>query len=133
MHNRNEVQPPISLPDLSTWHRVPAGATIPAGTPCTYAYEDGIIFKPGGHFEDIIAPDRDNSYYAYYTERPISPPLPTEEGATIVVTSRPGLPPNILLTREDGRWINHVGDEWREREIRAWVPVALGETVVVRP
>ena len=69
---------------------------------------------------------------AYYTEHPVTPPLPTEEGATILASGG-HWPPYILLTREGARWVNHVGDEWREREIRAWVPVALGETVVVRP
>ena len=27
-----------NLPDLSTWNRVPVGATIPKGTPYAYAY-----------------------------------------------------------------------------------------------
>ena len=131
MHNRNEVQPPISLPDLSTWHRVPAGATIPAGTPCTYAYEDGIIFKPGGHFEDIIAPDRDNSLYTYYTESPLAPPLPTEDGATILASGN-DLRPHTFLTLEAGRWVNRFGAEWGVDDIRTWAPVTIGE-VVVKP
>ena len=28
MHNRNEVQPPNELPNLSTWHRVPVGEVV---------------------------------------------------------------------------------------------------------
>ena len=119
-----------TLPNLSTWHRVPIGATIPAGTPYAYHYEDEDFFavKPNGHLKEV--PARDDEL-TYYTEHPIAPPLPTEEGATIVV-SRDLCSPHILLTREGARWVNHVGDEWREREIRAWVPVALGETVVIQ-
>ena len=119
-----------TLPNLSTWHRVPIGATIPAGTPYAYHYEEEGFFavKPSGHLKEVPALDGEPTYY---TEHPIGLPLPTEEGATILASAG-HWPPYILLTREDARWVNHVGDEWREREIRAWVPVALGETVVVR-
>ena len=117
-----------NLPNLSTWHSVPAGATIPANTPYAYIYDDDATLRLEGTFVDIVV--RQCDYY--YTEHPIAPPLPTEEGATILASGG-HWPPYILLTREDARWVNHVGDEWREREIRAWVPVALGETVVVRP
>ena len=120
-----------ALPNLSTWHRVPVGATIPAGTPYAYAYAGCITVKPGGHFEDIITPDRDNSYYTYYTERPIAPPLPTEEGATILVSSDER-PPHNLVTREAGRWVNRYGMEWYFDEITTWAPVTIGETVVMR-
>ena len=120
-----------TLPNLSTWHRVPVGATIPAGTPYAYAYAGRITVKPGGHFEDIIAPDRDNSYYTYYTKRPIAPPLPTEEGATILVSSDER-PPHNLVTREAGRWVNRYGMEWHVEQITAWAPVTIGETVVMR-
>ena len=64
-------------------------------------------------------------------ERPITLPLPTEEGATILVTSQPGLPPNILLTREGGIWVNSYGAEWRVDPLTAWAPVTIGETVVM--
>ena len=30
------------LPNLSAWHRVPAGAVIPKGTPYAYTYNGGI-------------------------------------------------------------------------------------------
>ena len=119
-----------TLPNLSTWHRVPVGATIPAGAPYAYAYAGRITVKPGGHYEDIIAPDRDNSYYTYYTERPIAPPLPTEEGATILVSSDER-PPHNLVTREAGRWVSRYGG-WHVDEITTWAPVTIGETVVMR-
>ena len=120
-----------TLPNLSTWHRVPVGATIPAGTPYAYAYAGSITVKPGGHFEDIIAPDRNNSYYAYCIERPVAPPLPTEKGATILVSSDER-PPHVLLMREAGRWVNSHGVEWYNNEIHAWAPVTIGETVVIQ-
>ena len=120
-----------TLPDLSAWHRVPVGATIPAGTPYAYAYAGRITVKPGGHFEDIIAPDRDNSYYTYYTEHPIGLPLPTEDGATILATDD-SRPPHVLLTLEAGQWVSSLGLRWNVEEFRAWAPVTVGETVVLR-
>ena len=117
-----------ALPNLSTWHRVPVGATIPAGTPYAYAYENGINVRPNGPSEDFTV--RDNSCYAHYTEHPIAPPLPTEEGATIVA-SGDGRSPHVLLTREADGWINRYGAEWRDDDIRAWAPVTIGETVVM--
>ena len=118
------------LPNLSTWHRVPVGATIPAGTPYAYTYKDAITVLLGGYSRDKQV--RVNSHYTYYTEHPIAPPLPTEEGATIVVSSVER-PPHILLTREAGRWVNRYGMEWVVDDIRAWAPVSIGETVAVRP
>ena len=118
-----------NLPNLSTWHRVPVGATIPAGTPYAYAYEDEGFFavKLSGHLNEVPAIDGEPTYY---TEHPIGPPLPTEEGATILMSGG-HWPPYILLTREGGRWVTRFGNEWREREIRAWAPVTIGEVVVM--
>ena len=117
-----------NLPDLSTWHRVPVGAAIPKGTPYAYAYEKGINVRPNGPSRDFTV--RDNSYYTYYTEHPVTPPLPTEEGATIMASSG-DWPPSSLLTRKDGRWVNRYGDEWAVDDIRAWAPVTIGEVVVM--
>ena len=116
-----------NLPNLSTWHPVPLGATIPAGTPYAYAYENGINVRPNGSPRRV----RDNSYYAHYTEHPIAPPLPTEEGATILA-SDDNRPPRILLTLEAGQWVSGLGLRWNVEEFRAWCPVILGETVVMR-
>ena len=115
------------LPNLSTWHRVPVGATIPAGTPYAYAYEDGFNVELGGYNCDTQV--RGGSYY---TEHPVSPPLPTEEGATIMASVEEW-PPHTLLTRTDGRWVNRFGDEWPVERVTSWAPVTIGETVVVRP
>ena len=130
MHNRNEVQPPISLPDLSAWHPVPAGATIPKGVPYAYAYDDRLTVELDGYHHDATV-SRDDC--TYYTEHPIALPLPTEEGATIMASSDERLPLYTLLTREDGRWVNRQGDEWYVNQIHAWAPVTIGETVVVMP
>ena len=128
MHNRNEVQPPNELPNLSTWHPVPDGATLPKNTPYAYAYVDRLTVELDGYPRDTTV-SRDDC--TYYTEHPIAPPLPTEEGATIVV-SGDERPPHIILTREGGRWVNRYGVKWwPEDEIRAWAPVTIGEVVVV--
>ena len=126
MHKQHEDQPSNELPNLIAWHRVPVGATIPKGTPYAYAYEDGITVVPGGHYVDITVIHD----YTYYTEHPVTPPLPTEEGATIVV-SCDELPPRFLLTRVAGRWVARYGAAWSVDEIRAWAPVTIGEVVVM--
>lgn len=115
------------LPDLSAWHRVPVGAIIPKGVPYACTYEGGLNVELDGYSRDKQV--RVNSHY---TEHPIAPPLPTEEGATIIVSHVPGgsHPPHTLLTREDGRWVNRLGMECRVDQIRAWAPVTIGETVV---
>ena len=118
-----------ALPDLSTWHRVPVGAVIPKDTPYAYTYEGCVTVKLDGHFDDITVSD--NSYCTYYTERPVTPPLPTEEGATILATDD-DRPPRILLTLEAGQWVSGLGLRWNVEEFRAWCPVTLGETMVMR-
>ncbi len=118
------------LPNLSTWHPVPVGATIPKGTPYAYAYEDGVTVELGGHSESITVRDR-NSYSAHYTEHPIARPLPTEPGTTILATSNE-YPPSVLLTIKDGMWTTCYGNIWYDYQIVAWAPVTIGETVVIR-
>ena len=116
-----------TLPDLSTWHRVPVGAAIPKDAPYACAYEDGISVDLLGNPYDIPVNYSDNNYY---TEHPVTPPLPTEDGATILVSSDER-PPHILVTLEAGRWVNH-DVEWPVSLIRAWAPVTVGETVVIQ-
>ena len=41
------------LPNLSTWHRVPIGATIPAGTPYAFAYKGTLMVKRSGYSGSI--------------------------------------------------------------------------------
>ena len=60
------------LPNLSTWHRVPVGATVPKHMPYAYDYGAGpIVIEPDGYRFDTVVT---NGVY-YYTERPILPPL----------------------------------------------------------
>ena len=118
-----------TLPDLSTWHLVPVGATIPKGTPYAYAYENSVNVELDGSPCDFTVCD-DNVYNSYYTEKPIAPPLPTEDGATILATDD-GRPPRILLTLEAGQWVSSLGLRWNVEQFRAWCPVTLGETVVM--
>ena len=128
MHKQHEDQPSNELPNLSTWHPVPVGATLPKNAPYADAYVDRITVELDGYLRDTTV-SRDDC--TYYTEHPIAPPLPTEEGATIVV-SVSEKPPHIILTREGGRWVNRYGVKWwPEDEIRAWAPVTIGEVVVM--
>ena len=128
MHKQHEDQPSNELPNLSTWHRVPVGATLPKNTPYAYVYVDRLTVELDGYPRDTTV-SRDDC--TYYTEHPIAPPLPTEEGATIVV-SVSEKPPHIILTREGGRWVNRYDVKWwPEDEIRAWAPVTIGEVVVM--
>ena len=117
-----------NLPNLSTWHRVPVGATIPAFSAYAYASKDALMVELRGRFEDITVPDSDN---AYYTEFPVTPPLPTEEGATILVSYHEW-PPGVLLTRKDGHWVNRYGTRWNVARITSWCPVTLGLMVPMR-
>lgn len=118
-----------NLPDLSTWHRVPTGGVIPKGTPYAYAYVGGVTVKMDGSPYDITVRDGDNPFY---TEISLAPPLPTEDGTTILASGN-DLPPHTPLTLEAGRWVNRFGAEWVVDDIRTWAPVTIGETVVVRP
>ena len=129
MHKQHEDQPSNELPNLSTWHCVPVGATIPKGVPYAYAYDDRLTVELDGYHHDATV-SRDDC--TYYTEHPIALPLPTEEGATILAASE-GCFPYILLTRVDGRWLNRYGVEWSDYQIRVWAPVTIGEVVEVRP
>ena len=118
-----------TLPNLSTWHRVPNGGTIPANTPYAHDHGNSLTVVLNGYHRDMTAYRGDS--IRYYTEHPIAPPLPTEEGATILASGG-HWPPYILLTRKGGRWVNSHGVEWYNNEIHAWAPVAIGETVVMR-
>ena len=59
-----------------------------------------------------------------------APPLPTKEGASIVVASD-AMILDILLVRAGGCWFDRDGNEWPVETIRAWAPVSIGEVVVV--
>ena len=126
MHKQHEDQPSNELPNLSTWHRVPVGATIPKGTPYAYAYADRLTVELDGYPRDTTV-SRDDC--PYYTEHPGARPLPTEEGATILASSSGT---KIVLTLEAGQWVSSLGLRWDVEQFRAWCPVTLGETVVMR-
>ena len=128
MHKQHEDQPSNELPDLSAWHPVPVGATLPKNTPYAYAYDDRLTVELDGYHHDATV-SRDDC--TYYTERPIAPPLPTEEGATIMASSDERLPPHILLTRKGDLWLSRYGSEWVFDDIRSWAHVTIGETVVM--
>ena len=114
------------LPD---WHLLPAsGGLIPKDERYAIVEADGRVITIYTSHTDWSAPADDR----ILTEHPLAPPLPTEEGATIVASSDER-PPHILLTRESGRWVNRHGVVWTVDVIRAWAPVAIGETVVARP
>ena len=115
-----------TLPNLSTWHSVPVGATIPAFSAYAYASKDALMVELRGRFDDFTVPASDS---AYYTEHPVTPPIPTEEGATILASGN-DLPPHTLLTHKSGRWVTCYGAEWAVK-ITSWCPVTVGETVIM--
>ena len=127
MHKQHEDQPSNELPNLSTWHPVPVGATLPKNTPYAYAYVDRLTVELDGYPRDTTV-SRDDC--TYYTEKLILPPLPTEEGATIVVASD-AMILDILLVRAGGCWFDRDGNEWPVETIRTWAPVTIGEVVVM--
>ena len=116
-----------NLPDLTTWNRVPVGATIPKVTPYAYVNQNCVTLRLEGAYVDIDVL-REGTYY---TKHRVTPPLPTEEGATILVSGN-DLPPHTLLTREDGRWVTRYGAEWRDDQITSWCPVTVGLMVPMR-
>lgn len=115
-----------NLPDLSTWSRVSVGAKIPAGTPYAYVHQNCVTLRLDGAYVNIDVMCEGT----YYTEKPILPPLPTEEGATILASGN-DLPPHTLLTREGGRWLTCYGAEWTVK-ITSWCPVTVGLMVPMR-
>lgn len=125
MHKQHEDQPSNELPNLSTWHRVPVGAVIPKGAPYAYTYRNGLMVELDGYPRDTRVGEN-----CYYTEHPVTPPLPTEDGATILVSSD-ARPPHTLLILEGGRWVTRFGVAWTVDRITAWAPVTIGETVVM--
>ena len=117
------------LPNLPLWHPAPIGATIPAGTP--YALfrrrrRRRITVAFDGHFQDIVVV---GGYGTYYTERPVTIPLPREEGTTILASLNSDCPPSVLLTREGERWTTPYDSIWYDYQIAAWAPVTIGNVV----
>ena len=65
--------------------------------------------------------------HTFLLERP-TPPLPSEEGATVLVSYYEDEPVRWLRTLRDGDWYNALGDQM-PLNWTAWAPVAVGETV----
>ena len=116
-----------ALPNLSTWHHTPVGATIPADTPYAYAYEKGFTVELDGHFQNITVPNND---YTYFTEHPITIPLPREEGATILASADFDSAPSVVLTRDGERWTTTDDSIWYDYQIAAWAPITIGNVVM---
>lgn len=113
------------LPD---WYLLPASGGL------ILKDERYAIVDADGRSISIFTSDADWTAIAddrVLTERPVTPPLPTEDGATILATDD-ARPPRILLTLEAGQWVSGLGLRWNVEEFRAWCPVTLGETVVMR-
>lgn len=56
-----------NLPNLSEWHEVPRGVTIPVGTMCAVVYSDGVVSI---HFRGLDTGDY-SSETKFYTAEPI--------------------------------------------------------------
>ena len=112
------------LPD---WHPIPdGGGLVRKGERYAIVESEGRIISIYTSEDDwtVLADGR------VLTEHPVAPPLPTEEGATILV-SNDERPPHILLTCKAGHWVSRYGTRWNADQIRAWAPVTVGETVVM--
>ena len=106
----------MKLPDLSTWHPVPVGATIPAGTIAATVYPDeAIIIGVAAHDTKALVEER------FFTAERIAVPLPTEDGASIIAYVDGGLRP-ALLTRRGDIWATHGGELFTNEGIDRWVP-----------
>lgn len=113
------------LPD---WHPIPdGGGLVRKGERYAIVESEGRTISIFTSEDDWTMP----GVGQVLTEHPITPPLPTEEGVTIAVSSDER-PPSVLLTRKGGRWVNSHGVEWYNNEIHAWAPVTIGEVVVIR-
>lgn len=106
-----------SLPDLSSWHPVPVGATVPAGTIVATVYPD----------EAIIIGTAANDTHALhaghmYTAEPIAVPLPVEEGAKIIAQFTSGLLRELIL--RGGHWTYWAvpGYIIHDQDIIRWAP-----------
>ena len=108
----------LKLPDLSTWHPVPVGATIPSGTLHAICHPDGtIVIGPSVH--QIV----EQSAGHRFTAERIAVPLPTEDGASIIAYLIHDLRP-ALLTRRGDLWltIRDISALFTNEDIDRWTP-----------
>lgn len=111
----------MTWPDLSGWHPLPAGSTIPKGMRYAILYAAGALDVSTA--SDDFTPAQPQRYR---TERPAPVSLPTEEGAKIVavVDSRFGI---HELTRAGSVWRDKTGSIHRDSEIERWTTVEWHE------
>jgi len=102
-------------PDLTVWHPLPEGGTIPKGMRYAALYAGDL---------DVSTATRDltpsgASPYHYRTERPVPAPLPTEEGARIIACDTWGVV-DLALTK--GGWRTEAGALYDDNDITRWMP-----------
>ena len=114
---------------LPYWHLLPAGGGL------ILKDERYAIVDEDGRSISIFTSDTNWLATAddrILTERLVTPPLPTEEGALIWASVRSDRVPNMLMERTERGWYcpNDTGP-WRDDEVTAWAPVTLGQLVVM--
>ena len=104
-------------PDLSGWHPLPEGGTIPKGMRYAVLYTTGSLYIYTGD-DDFTPPD--SACDRFRTERPVPVPLPTEDGARIIARGPwDGL---LELALTDGRWQSPGGPRYDDDSIIRWMP-----------
>lgn len=112
-----------SLPDLSTWHPVPVGATVHKGARVAEQFPNGTVI--------ITTCPYDFTHHAgsnpRYTETPIRVPFPTDEGAQIIAGV--DTPDTLWRLTRDGAdwWLPHApslgsGSPINPDRITRWAP-----------
>ena len=109
----------MTLPNLSSWHRVPEGVTLPPNTWHATVWHldhdpDEILIRSYPHPVRVI---KDT-----YTPTLILTPLPDTEGAEIVADIDPNRVRRILTLTFVG-WCDDTGQVWPPDSIRSWSPV----------
>ena len=118
---------------LPNWHLLPAGGGR------ILKDERYAIVDEDGRSISIFTSDADWTAIAdrrVLTEHLVTPPLPTEPGTQILASIRSDRKPCVLMERTDrtdrgwycSEYVYYYGDD----EITAWVPITVGETVVIR-
>ena len=102
-------------PDLSGWHPLPGGGTIPKGMRYARRFSNSEITVYTATRD--FAPVSDASLYR--TERPAPVPLPTEEGARIIACGPWSGARELTLT--GGEW-RSAGGLYGDDDITRWMP-----------
>lgn len=103
-------------PDLSGWHPLPVGGTIPEGMRYARIYDTGGL---GVAIAGSAWCPPDGRHYRYRTERPVPVPLPTEEGTRIFTPSATrGLAFDLVL--RNGEWHDTAGNTYHKSTLTRW-------------